>query len=727
MDIIDFIARESNSDGPHYIGLVQSDVAYYFYNGNHSLYPTPHSDRERVVALAKAFPEKLFIYSEGFGDDWTRDYRKHLAEWDTLFIGSLGSGTLITASNVLPMLGGTLVQPASSGVRIDPISWQEVMHRQSQDEIRLAPGAWGAVSVAAAIPDGIRDRLESGAGSLVSMTEAQKRHLVNAFSNFYSASEESHRFRGSTVTCSVLEVPALLVGGKFLPKEIAEGTVAYFNRLDSEELRYRQEPLIADRPDNDLLTVLASYRGARLDQKILKSHRSVAQLRDLGCRYEIWVIVLSASLFLALAFRAVRQLRNRGALLDVSPFLTGPMAIAFCVCWLHLCLLVVTKLEYHHFMRYGTDEVSPFIEHDYSELLPKVTQHIASAFSSEELLPENKIAQLAWLSIPLMLAFSGFVGAVHIAMPPLLSYIKKNLKQGEAVKLENHFVICNWHPHAEDVVRQLRTQALMEGVDPPKILVITENIDSISIPQLDKRRDGSLGEYYLFAVPPTIEDGERSEQILEVLVIDGNPKNEISLKLGRIAQADTAIVFPDLALPEPDSPTALTVLKIQRLTGGDERPQVIVWCADSRNVDVFLDERFNLTDVCSTEWAWRVICQATKVPHVSNIYRRLMTSTEDTNEFYELKLPPDFSSCSFHDLQQSVHRYNLDCGAVSASTAHRNTVMLVGYIEGSDLQRTKIHINPRPDTVLHAGDLLLVLTYKINSEIQQKLLGCMCS
>jgi len=723
MDIIDYIARHSSQAGPHYIGLVQGDVAYYFTNGGNAFYPTPHADRRSVSSLVRAFPEYLFIYSEDSSPG--RDYATHLRSWEALYVGSLGSGTLITASNVLPILDGNIYEPTEHPA-IQSSSFLQALS-DMEEGADDGPARWGGVTVSSGIPSRVRGRLGAGRGELLTLTESQARHIANAFSQFYSTEEKTFFINGSARRCRLVKTPALLISGKWLPKEIAEAVRDFFHTLDEDEGN-RDSPALsmalAKLPSDlrkDLLSGLAAYKGERLDQQILPQHRSVANLRTDGAYPELWILFISFAIFLALVARALRQLKASHALLGISPLVTGPMAAAFCLAWLHFCLFVVFTLEYRFYMNYGTDVVSPFIRFNYSELFPMVARHIASAFSSQDLFPANRLAQITWLSIPLMLALGGFAGTVHILMPPLFRYVKRNLQKGDDVKLENHIVVCNWHPHAENVVRQLQAQARLQGRDQPRILVITSDLDNVSLPDLGKRTDEKFGEYRLFAVPPRTGEDPYTDDVMRVLAISADPKSSATLNLVRVDSADTAIIFPDSNADDPDSSTALIVLAIQQLSGHRDKPKIIVWCADSNNVGIFLDERFRLTDVCSTEWAWRVICQATSVPHVSNVYRRLMTSSEDTNEFYELTIPDSAPEMMFGSVQQMFLEYNKECGRISRSIKRRNTVLPVGYSEKDDDRRVRIHINPEPEERVGPGDHLLLLTYKMDDRIKRKL------
>lgn len=188
------------------------------------------------------------------------------------------------------------------------------------------------------------------------------------------------------------------------------------------------------------------------------------------------------------------------------------------------------------------------------------------------------------------------------------------------------------------------------------------------------------------------------------------------------SRADRIIVFPKASHPEPDSISVLTVLKLQAMLGGDRETRLIVWCADARNVDVFLDPRFHLTDVCSTEWAWRIVCQATRVQHVSNIYRHLMTSSAESNEFYEYRICEGCPPMTFGEAQEAFLRYNADASTeVSGGGGTCNTLLLVGFVKADDERRERIRLNPSAEEMLESDDVLIFLTYVFTEEIAIRL------
>ena len=727
MDILDAIGKADPTEKKvYYFGFAQSDVSYYFRHGGHSLYATPHHRRREVVSLARVYREVLHIYSEGLSEAALADFGKQLPAWEELYLGALGSGTLITSLNLLSVYGagGTAIPDALRPIQESPSRrWRESLREPS----------WGGMLVAGIGDPEVSAKLSSGAGRLVSLGAAQRRHLENAFSEFYTTTELNAYGQREL---AFLEVPALLVASKRLPASVASALIELMNQVDrlSEGDRERFEELLPASLDGisperfrelerEVFKGMVHYRGSRTQDLILSPHRATLDLRTDPGHWELLVLGLAALIGFLVCRRALRDLREKKSILEVSPVLTGAGALALSIAWIHACLLVVRFLEHGHYMSYGTDTASPFIRHNYFELLPMVMQYIASVFSSEKLFPLDQVAQVFWLSVPVLMGLTAVSGLFHLALPPVLDYLRNNLEKGSEMNLDGHYIIVSWHRHAQDVVGQLRIQERMAETRDPVVVVLSREESDITLPRLGHRKSETLGEYTLFGLPP--EDSSEDSGILTVAGIFGDLEELSTLRMARPDKAKAVIVFPDPSHAEPDSATVLTILRLQEILGEESKARILVWCADPRSVNLFQDPRFRLTDACSTEWAWRVLCQATRVGHVSTIYRHLLTSSVDSNEFYEYRVPETWEGGTFADVQEIVSRYNTEmCGLIPGAKGKKNTLMLVGYFEASDSKRERVHINPSLDSEVLPGDALIFLTYVYDSKVAEDLGQC---
>lgn len=726
MDILDAIASRESDLETVYIGFTQSDVAYYFRHGGHPLYPTAHSRQTGVVSLARLFPEYLHLLAPPSTpiDAGAQSFSHQSGR---LYVGSLGSGTLISSLNILSTLAG--LEQGDSVVR-RRFFWDRSPTGEGQDP------SWGGTLVAGLGQPIVQELLDAKQAILVSLKPEEERHLRNAFSQFYRVVPVTSYGRKDLV---LLEIPALLVASKRLPADVVGVLQTLLQRVDSdapgEELKwqrmirgFRNAPegasgaVMSDAFAGEVYRAVHGIdRSSRSNDLILSPHRAILERRKDSGSWELLIALLASLSALGLGRKAVVAHRQVHSFLELSPWLTASIAFCLSVAWLHLSLWLVWQLDLAQYLSYKTDITSQFIEKSYAELLPMVVHYIASIFSAEKLFPVSRLGQLVWLSIPVLMGASALVGVVHVVVPPIIGLINRHLQEEDIMDLSDHFVICNWHANTEEIIRQLWVQDRLAGRGDPTIVLITPKEDEVQLPKLGKRPASNLPEHTLYALPPAA-DAHNDEGILRIIGFQGDPESDTTLRVACPELARAVILFPNLALENPDSATVLAVLRLQEIIGEESPVQVLVWCADSRNVPVFLDSRFRLTDVCSSEWAWRVICQATRVSHVSNLYRHLMTSSADTNEFYEFQLPGSWKGGSFRELQEAIVRFNDNgCGSVPGCESLRNTILLVGYIDFKDQRRQDIHINPPPDTQLAAGDFLVFLTYVFNPGIAEHL------
>jgi hypothetical protein len=340
----------------------------------------------------------------------------------------------------------------------------------------------------------------------------------------------------------------------------------------------------------------------------------------------------------------------------------------------------------------------------------------------QDLIPKAYVAQLVWLSIPFVLALSVLGGTMHLAVPPVVRYLGRVLKGEVPLKTTGHILILHWHQYAIHVVRQLDEHARLEGREAQSFVVFSPNRSAIEIPVTGERSDTALGHY---TIHKTTSSGEES-RVIEVAVLERDPRTEGSLQLSALARARFVIVFPVPDHPEPDSVTVILLLRMQQLLAGQEsatRPKILVWAQDPANVPLLMDERLGADDVCSMEWAWRVLCQSTYVDSVSNVYRRLMEDTFDTEELYELVLPDAWQARTFATLLRQVWEYNANQAAMLAEIGKRNVVSLVGVARRDDPRKKDIELCPDPGRAVQGGERLLIITYQFDDATRMRLLS----
>lgn len=732
MDILDAMARRT--EGPaHYVGLSQSDVAYHFRYGGHPIYEVPHVHRERLAVLAKTFPETLHLFSSVSlpAEDGRRwEFDDYQALWRSLYLGEVGSGTLITAYNVFPILSSRPIGAPGPDLR-----QHRLFPPAATPAGRDAAGGerFGAVLVSSHSPDRITGLRDREGGSLISLTSSQHRHLVSVYSAFYRAGRPREAVSGGASGAErtlTLEIPALLVADRDLPEEVATAARDFLAQMDRDPRRIAAQAAATEFPTGldeadfaNLFVAMKVYRNERFTDLILPPHRSLLELADANFVVPLLLALVCLVVLVLLLGSCLRSSRAGLQWLEMPRKLVFGAALTLMLVWFHLCLAAVMVLERRAYMRYDVDSPSLFIERSYVDLVPGLIHYTASGFSVQELVPKDYAAQLIWLSIPFVIALSVLGGTVHVAVPPIVGYLGRYIKGEKALPTTDHVVILHWHPYAAQVIRQLAEHARLEGHTAPSFLVVCPNRETVEIPLVGERSDSSLGPYTIHATT----GGADGSELIEVAVLAGDPRSEEALVRAGVPRARLVFVFPAPAHPEPDSVTAIILLRLQQVIPasgeGSARPKVLVWAADPANVPLLMDERLGANDVCSMEWAWRVLCQSTYVDSVSNVYRRLMVDTIDTEELYELVLPDAWRPRTFAELLARVWEYNAEKAETLVEIGKRNVVSLVGLAKREDPRKQDIELCPDPQRLVRPGDRLLIITYKFDRPARDHLLG----
>lgn len=733
MDILDAMARRTEG-ATHYLGLSQSDVAYHFRHGGHPIYEVPHLYEDRLAALGKTFPETLHLFSSvslpaEVGRRWELDDYQEL--WQSLYLGEVGSGTLITAYNVFPIISSRPIGAPPPGLRQHRLFPPE---NSPAGAIAEEAEAFGAAFVSSDPVDRVAGLRNHAEGTLISLTSSQQRHLVSVYSAFYRAGKSHGTSAAGSASGQgilTLEVPALLVADRGLPEEVADAVLAFLAEIDRDakrvELRataFGDVPAAVDEVDfANLFTAMRAYEDERSTDLILPPHRSLLALPKANF---VVPLVLAAVFLVALVVLLGSWFRSSRAglhWLEMPRKVVFGAALALTLLWFHLCLAAVMVLERRAYMRYQVDSPSLFIERSYVDLVPGLIHYTASGFSVQELVPKDYASQLIWLSIPFVIALGVLGGSMHVAVPPIVRYLGKYMRGERPLPTTDHVVILYWHPYASQVIRQLAEHARLEGGAAPSFLVVCPDPAAVDLRPVAELSDDSVGPY---TVHRTTAVTGTAEQI-DVAVLNGDPRSEDALVGAGLSRARLVFVFPAPAHPEPDSVSALILLRIQQLVpaGADAsaRPKVLVWAADPANVPLLMDERLGANDVCSMEWAWRVLCQSTYVDSVSNVYRRLMVDTVDTEELYELVLPKEWHPRTFAELLVRVWAYNAEKAETLAEIGKRNVVSLVGLAKREDPRKQDIELCPDPEQLVRQGDRLLIITYKFDRASRERLLG----
>ena len=259
------------------------------------------------------------------------------------------------------------------------------------------------------------------------------------------------------------------------------------------------------------------------------------------------------------------------------------------------------------------------------------------------------------------------------------------LKKGKRKMRKNHFIICNWNDNAPRVIQQLLKS--QPGRD---IVVVTTD---------DVGLDKTIGV-----------DGDEMDQIhLERL---DPTSHDNMLKLGA-CDAKSVIILADPKTDDPDAKTALIALAVKHLEQASDTSHDTVKDIHVIAEALHPDRERHLIEagadevVCSKDYAAGIIAQSANFTKMSNIYKRLLTYTSDTNELYYVSdYPPDFLGKEFAELQNLVAK---------TATAQRSPILLMGVRRPSKNEKEddRIFLNPKKGDCdkLENGDELIVMAY----------------
>ncbi len=274
-----------------------------------------------------------------------------------------------------------------------------------------------------------------------------------------------------------------------------------------------------------------------------------------------------------------------------------------------------------------------------------------------------------------------------------------NPKQPDRNTLEKHFVICNWNELGDEIIRQLHAPVLG---DARPIIIITDRPETI--PQIE----------------PEADDPYRN-----VFVVPGDPTSDRVLERANIARADTAIVLADMRDPEhADTRSVLIALAIEAI---EPEVHTVVELLKSRNRIHF---RHTSVDevICIDELAEKLIAQSALTHGLSEVFIRLLTATEDTNEVYIIDVPPPFVGKPYRLLEQALLEYDREpviLVGVQTLEPHADRQGTVRDRYGNPVHRPQLTINPPPagspaarpplktrEYILTERDKLFVIAYR---------------
>jgi voltage-gated potassium channel len=244
-------------------------------------------------------------------------------------------------------------------------------------------------------------------------------------------------------------------------------------------------------------------------------------------------------------------------------------------------------------------------------------------------------------------------------------------KQG----LKDHIVICNWNEKGLAIIREAHA-AIIEDRRP--IVIISESADSIQLP-----------------------DDEDAPEFEDVYLVQGDPTNQVILKRAGVHRAYSAIILVQAEEQDiADSKSILICMAIKGICAeqSTEKTYITVEGVATRYIDhlrkVGADEIISANDFTTL-----LLSQSALVHGLSDVYRNLLTVSEETNEIYLVPVTDEFVGRTFTELGVQILENRRD----------ENPVVLIGVKTDG-----MIYVNPRSHEFerLKSGDEAIVIAFE---------------
>ena len=198
-----------------------------------------------------------------------------------------------------------------------------------------------------------------------------------------------------------------------------------------------------------------------------------------------------------------------------------------------------------------------------------------------------------------------------------------------SVKLTDHIVVCNWNDKGIPIIRELHADVVKRK---HPVVIVSDNVEASALPEHDD-----------------------SPQFEDVYFVKGDPANETILKRANVQQAHSVVVLAEPSAGElADAKSILIAMAVDRLRKQVERgPWICVEGVAPQNVE-HLDRAGADEIISASEFAMLLLSQSARFQGLGEVYRRLLTNTEETNEVYLVPVPPGFIGKTFADLAAAV-------------------------------------------------------------------------
>ena len=284
-----------------------------------------------------------------------------------------------------------------------------------------------------------------------------------------------------------------------------------------------------------------------------------------------------------------------------------------------------------------------------------------------------RIFQLVLLAFGVLL-FGTVVGKISAIF--VTHALKKGLKMK---KFQDHIIICNWNSNAESVIRQL----------------VDSNIDK--------------NLQVVVIASESIENENLFEEFDNLHIVQRDPTQHQTLLELNAHKARSMILLADMKSENPDDKNALIALAVKHL---EEDKKIDVHVVAEL---IKMERKRHLMEagvdevVCSVGFTSGIIAQSALFKNMSEVYQRLLSYSDDTNEIYFIpagKYPAEFLGQDFIALSRMINERRLEW--------QENPVLLLGI-----KHKEQILLNPRQEnfSALGKDDSLIVMALNNIAEI----------
>lgn len=254
-----------------------------------------------------------------------------------------------------------------------------------------------------------------------------------------------------------------------------------------------------------------------------------------------------------------------------------------------------------------------------------------------------------------------------------INIIKENfeivMKEKKTVEIQNYFIICNWNKKAERIIEQLQT-----ADKNCKIVIISKS---------------------------------KIEKIVEfdnVTSVQEDPTNHKSLRKYNASKAKSIILLADEDSSAPDNRNAIIALTIKYLENDTNKDIHVIAELSNPDFEKHLKDAGADEIICNIDYSSGIIAQSAVFGNMSEIYQRLLSYSDNTNEIYFIEQdkvsrhPNSLIKKSFGEVAQILNR-----------DRKQNPIILLGIKRGD-----QIFLNPKRKKIpngIEIGDKLIVLSY----------------